>query len=96
MRSLFAWIMFAGKDFVAVEERMADGTTSSTERIPLPSPPRIVLAVIISMACCLAASYAWAQKVEPWFGRVTKAAEEVMMGKGGPAAERGVLPVRKE
>ncbi|MCJ1392699.1 hypothetical protein MMC18_005570 [Xylographa bjoerkii] len=94
VRSLFAWCMFAGTSLAVVEERNADGTVTVSQRLPLPGGWRIAFSVVVSMGACLVASYAWAVRVEPWFGRVTKWAEETMMGKGG--AGREVLPVRTE
>ena len=80
------------------QERVADGTIVSSIRSPLPGSMRITVSVVISMGCILIASYFWALHVEPWFGWITKAAEETMMGKGHGAETNGktVLPVRKE
>ena len=97
--------MFAGKAITTIEERQADGTVLKSERIPLPGGPRTAVAVIISMSACLLASYWWTERVEPWFGWITKVAEDRMMGKedGGtalksplPLRERSPLPSRKE
>ena len=94
VRSLFAWCMFAGAELAVVEERNADGSLATSERLPLPGGARIAASVLVCAVVCGAASYAWAGRVEPWFGRCTKWAEERMMGKGG--GRREVLPVRKE
>ncbi|MCJ1318450.1 hypothetical protein MMC15_003778 [Xylographa vitiligo] len=96
LRSLFAWCMFAGARLAVVEERTADGAVAVSQRLPLPGGWRTAGSVLVSMAACAAASYAWAGRVEPWFGRCTRWAEEVMMGKGGAGGGREVLPVRKE
>jgi len=105
MRSLFSWIMFAGKGITTIEERQGDGTIQKFERIPLPGSARTAVAVIISMSACLVASYWWTERVEPWFGWITKVAEDRMMGKGDggealksplPLRERSPLPSRKE
>ncbi|MCJ1396942.1 hypothetical protein MMC11_000134 [Xylographa trunciseda] len=93
-RSLLAWCMFAGTSLAVVEERNADGTITVSQRLPLPRAWRTILSVVVSMGACGVASYAWASKVEPWFARCTRWAEETMMGKGSGARE--VLPLRKE
>ncbi|MCJ1282593.1 hypothetical protein MMC26_001918 [Xylographa opegraphella] len=92
LRSLFAWCMFAGTGLAVVEERNADGSVTTSQRLPLPGAWRTAGSVLLSMAACGLASYAWAVRVEPWFGRFTRWAEETMMGKRGGEA----LPVRKE
>jgi hypothetical protein len=94
MRSILAWIMFVGTSPITVEERDPDGRVMKFERIPLPGPFRTAVAVGISMGLCLVAAYAWAERVEPVFARITKVAEERMMGKGGEL--RTPLPVRRE
>ena len=96
MRSLFAWIMFGGKGIALIEERQADGTVIEFERIPLPGMPRTVVAVVSSMCAVLVASYFWAERIEPLFGKITKYAETTMMGKESNRGDRTPLPVRKE
>ena len=96
MRSLFAWIMFAGKSVTTIEETQADGTVAEFERIPLPGNARTAVAVMVSMSACLVASYWWTERVEPWFGWITKIAEDRMMGKGESNAElKSPLPLRQ-
>ena len=96
LRSLLAWIMFAGKAVTTIEERQADGTVETSQRIPLPGTARTAVAVVISMSACLVVSYWWTERVEPWFGWITKVAEERMMGKGeGGGPLKSPLPYRE-
>lgn len=39
------------------------------------------VAVVVTLACTLAASHLWMMKVEPVFGRITRGCEEVMTGR---------------
>ena len=97
VRSLFAWIMFGGKGLAEIEERQADGTVVKFERIPLPGMLRTVVAVAVTLGAVLVASYFWAERIEPLFGKITKYAETTMMGKAeGNREDSTPLPVRKE
>lgn len=108
MRSLFAWLMFAGVP--PVEMRQAGenggGDGETVMRIPLPGIPRTVGSVLVFSMALLGAAHVWTGKVEPWFGRVTKMAEERMAGResgngkgadgGGVGNGKAVLPIRRE
>ena len=69
-------------------------------RYPQPGSLRIVVAIAFSMGAMLVTAHFWAKKVEPVFGKITRAAEDLMFGRGdGVVAANGngsVLPLRKE
>jgi len=48
-----------------------------------PQPGLLTFAIVLPIffATLLSTSYAWAVKVEPWFGWITRKAEDVMFGK---------------
>lgn len=98
LRSVFAWILFTSEPR-AFEVTGADGNQYSIERYPQGSNFRIFVAVVVSMSMCLVTCHFWAKKVEPVFGRITKYAEDVMVGRkdgGSAVGGRPMLPVRKE
>ena len=102
MRSLFAWLMFAGQTLMPFEVQEGN-EKKSVMRYPLPGPWWTAASVVVSMSVMLVGAHFWAAKVEPWFGVITKKAEEVMTGRGsgggsigGTGNGRPVLPVRKE
>ena len=100
MRTLMAWFVFAGqapKEF----EITSDNKTRTIVRYPQPGSFRIIVAIAVSMGAMLVAAHFWAKKVEPVFGRITKAAEDWMFGRGEPGVVNGggtgpMLPLRKE
>ena len=98
MRTLLAWFVFAGQKKRPFEVPGHDGKSTTVQRYPQPGDLRIILAITASMGVMLFASHWWAKKVEPVFGRMTKAAEELMVSKGDGSRSPGrpVLPVRKE
>ena len=93
MRSLFAWMLFFNATPVDVEMRGDDDTEYLITRYPLPGHLHIGISVMIFAVVLLGASHVWTAKVEPWFGWMTKKAEDLMKT---PSEARVVLPVRKE
>lgn len=103
MRSVFAWMMFAGVPAVEMLQTGDDGETGKVMRIPLPGVMRTVGSVVVFSVLLLGTAHLWAGRVEPWFGWITRKAEERMGGRvGGSAGGEGVgsgqtvLPVRME
>ena len=94
MRSLFAWLMFAGREMQSFEVKDGE-VVGQVWRYPLPGVVRTFVSVVASMGLCLLAAHYWASRVEPCFGRITKAIEDEMFGRRGEAPKT-VLPVRKE
>ena len=103
MRSVLAWLVFAGQALRPFEAPGPDGKNITVQRYPQPGELRIIVSLVVSMGCMLLASHWWAARVEPIFGRITKAVEDVMtskkadgmvVGRGSPG--RPVLPVRNE
>ena len=93
MRSVFAWLMFAGREMQSFEVKEGE-EVKSVWRYPLPGAMRTFVSVVISMGMCLFAAHYWANRVEPVFGRMTKAVEDEMFGR--KEVPKTVLPVRKE
>jgi peptidoglycan/LPS O-acetylase OafA/YrhL len=101
MRSLLAWITFAGQEPQPFEVQNGENQTYQIHRYPQPGSARIFVAIIISMGAMLFASHHWAKSVEPVFGKITKRAEEIMFSNGGGGSgeksnTRPILPTRKE
>ena len=94
MRSVFAWLMFAGREMQSFEVKDGE-VVGQVWRYPLPGVVRTFASVVASMGLCLLAAHYWASRVEPCFGRITKAIEDEMFGRRGEAPKT-VLPVRKE
>ena len=76
MRSILAWLLFAQQDLQRVEE---DG--KQYMRYPQPGLSTFAIILPVFVTTLLSASYVWAVKVEPWFGLITKKAEDFMSGK---------------
>ena len=110
MRSVFAWMMFAGVPAVEMQQTGDDGKTSTVMRVPLPGLMRTAGSVVVFSVLLLGIAHFWAGRVEPWFGWITRKAEERMGGRGGGNGGGGgsgigsgevgngkaVLPVRME
>ena len=76
MRSILAWLLFAQQNLQRVEE---DG--KQYMRYPLPGLLTFAIVLPIFITILLSASHLWAVKVEPWFGWITRKAEDIMFGK---------------
>jgi peptidoglycan/LPS O-acetylase OafA/YrhL len=88
LRTIFAWIMFAGKSPRQFEVKGANGESVWVDRYPQPGPFGIWVAVAVSMGLCLLTCDWWSNRVEPLFGKMTKWAEELTFKKGDGAVER--------
>ena len=93
VRSVMAWLAFQRTP------REFKTDNGNVLRYPQRSEPAIYFAIAFSMGLMLVASHFWALKVEPWFGRFTKMAEEATIAnRASPeAAGNGsmLLPTRK-
>ena len=92
MRSILSWLIFARESLKEMEERSAENTYI-VMRYPLPSIPTFIIVMPIFFLILFSATHVWAVKVEPYFGVITKKAEDLMFGK----QERPTtLPVRQD
>lgn len=88
MRSVLAWLLFSRQQLTEIEEEGQKHT-----RYPLPGIPTFVLVMPVFFVILFTATHFWAVKVEPYFGVMTKVAEDIMFEK----SERSTtLPVRKD
>ena len=88
MRSLLTALLFAG----AEPAKIVEGRTTYI-RLPLPGIPTFLFALPVFFVVLFCAADAWAEKVEPVFGIITKKAEVLMFGK---AERQPALPVRTD
>ena len=101
MRSLLAWLTFAGQVPQPYDVQVGpDGKVMSVQRYPQPRSLRIVGSIVLSMGAMLVAAHYWAKNVEPVFGQITKRAENLMFTQGDSCGAGGLgkpmLPVKKE
>ena len=88
MRSILAWLLFSRQKITEIEE---EGKKSM--RYPLPGIPTFLIAMPAFFVILFTATHFWATKIEPYFGIITKTAEDIMVGK----SEKGTaLPVRRD
>ncbi|KAL8716378.1 MAG: hypothetical protein Q9220_000285 [cf. Caloplaca sp. 1 TL-2023] len=88
LRSILAWMLFARSRLTEVEEE-----GKKHMRYPLPGIPTFLAAMPVFMVILFTATHFWAIKVEPYFGIMTKTAEDIMFGKG---EKNPALPMRKD
>lgn len=88
MRSILSWLLFSRQELTQMEEN-----GSAVMRYPLPGISTFIIVMPVFMVILLTATHFWAIKVEPWFGVITKSAENLMFGKHERAPS---LPVRKD
>ncbi|KAL9609876.1 MAG: hypothetical protein Q9167_005394 [Letrouitia subvulpina] len=88
MRSVLSWLLFSRQELTQMEEN-----GSAVMRYPLPGIPTFIVVMPVFMVILLTATHIWAIKVEPWFGVITKSAEDLMFGKHERVPS---LPVRKD
>lgn len=88
MRSVLAWLLFSQQQITEIEE---EGKRHM--RYPLPGMPTFLVVMPVFFVILFTATHFWAVKIEPYFGIITKTAEDIMFGK----SERNTaLPVRKD
>lgn len=88
MRSILAWILFSRQQITEIEEG-----GKKFMRYPLPGTPTFLVAMPIFFVILFTATHFWAIKVEPYFGIMTKTAEDIMYDKSEKST---ALPVRRD
>lgn len=93
MRTILSWLLFSRSELVEMQEHTGDKTYIIL-RYPIPSYTMFFITMPIFFVILFSISHVWAQKVEPYFGIITKTAEDIMFGK---KQERStVLPIRHD
>ena len=93
MRTVLAWALFARSELVEMQERNGE-QTYILMKYPIPGYTMFFIALPIFFVILFTLTHIWTQKVEPYFGVITKMAEDLMFGK---KQERpNVLPVRQD
>ncbi|KAL8959538.1 MAG: hypothetical protein Q9193_003623 [Seirophora villosa] len=88
MRSVLAWLLFSRQQITEIEEE-----GQKHMRYPLPGVATFMVVMPIFFVILFTATHFWAIKIEPYFGIITKTAEDVMFGK---SERSSTLPVRKD
>ncbi|KAL8721971.1 MAG: hypothetical protein Q9225_001446 [Loekoesia sp. 1 TL-2023] len=88
MRSILAWLLFSRQQITEIEEE-----GKKHMRYPLPGTPTFLVVMPIFFVILFTATHFWAIKVEPYFGIITKTAEDIMFGKSDKTT---ALPVRRD
>ncbi|KAL8642332.1 MAG: hypothetical protein Q9228_000954 [Teloschistes exilis] len=88
MRSVLAWLLFSRQQITEIEEE-----GQKHMRYPLPGVPTFVFVMPVFFVILFTATHFWAVKVEPYFGVMTKTAEDIMFGK---SERSSALPIRKD
>lgn len=88
MRSVLAWLLFSRQQITEIEEE-----GQKHMRYPLPGVPTFVIVMPVFFVILFTATHFWAVKVEPYFGVMTKTAEDIMFGK---SERSSALPIRKD
>jgi len=93
MRTVLAWLLFSRSQLVEVQEQSGQQTLVLM-KYPIPGYTMFFISLPIFFVILFSLTHIWAQKVEPYFGIITKLAEDLMFGK---KQERPtVLPVRQD
>ena len=99
MRSVLAWILFAGQSLVPIEEQRPRPAPEEgyemvvVMRYPLPNTGMYFIALPAYFIFLGGAAHLWTIKLEPIFGSLTKQAEDIMFGK---ESRQAPLPVRHD
>ena len=94
MRTVLAWLLFSRSELVETQD-FKDGQTYTLLRYPIPGYTMFFISIPVFFVILFTLTHVWAQKVEPYFGIVTKHAEDLMFGR--KQQERpSVLPVRQD
>ena len=93
MRTVLAWLMFARSQLVETQEVRGE-QTYILMKYPIPGYTMFFISLPVFFVVLFSLTHVWTQKVEPYFGIITKTAEDIMFGK---KQERpNVLPVRHD
>ena len=107
MRSILSWLLFAGQNLIPFEEKNPqppvpipgfDNSFLGSEaivvmRYPLPGPAVFVTVMPIFFVILGATCHYWTSNIEPYFGIITRRAEDIMFGKETRPA---TLPTRHD
>lgn len=94
MRSILSWLLFAKSKLVQFQEQNGD-QRYIVMKYPLPGAGTFFIVFLIFFPILFTATHLWATRLEPQFGLVTKAIEEVLFGKK-EAPKPTILPTRKD
>ena len=93
MRTVLSWLLFSRSQLVEMQE-MRGEQTYILMKYPIPGYTMFFISLPIFFVVLFSLTHVWALKVEPYFGIITKTAEDMMFGK---KQERPtVLPVRHD
>ena len=93
MRTVLAWLLFSRSQLQEMQE-VQGGQTYILLKYPIPGYTMFFISLPVFFVVLFSLTHVWAQKVEPYFGIMTKYAEDLMFGK---KQERPtVLPVRQD
>lgn len=93
MRTILAWLLFSRSELEQIEDRPGD-PVSALLRYPIPGYTMFFITMPVFFVVLFSLTHLWATKVEPYFGMITKAAEDLMFEKKQERAT--VLPVRQD
>ncbi|KAF1982002.1 hypothetical protein K402DRAFT_398040 [Aulographum hederae CBS 113979] len=88
LRSCFQWFLFAGIAPQKFSEKNDKGEMKEWERLPAAEGWKLAIGLPLFFAVLLLLAHVWTVKVEAWCARVTKWAEERMVGKTSQADEK--------
>lgn len=93
MRTVLAWVVFAGQPLEAFPLDHPTEERDSIYRFAQPGTLRIAIGILVTAAVTLFASHLWANNFEPAFGKITAWAESKMKSAGeGPILTGGSSP----
>lgn len=112
LRTVFAWIMFAGSELQEVQDMVDQGPYWPNEvwvtfqRYPLPGYFRCLVATLVLGVVTLGCSHLWNLKVEPVCAKITSMSEKLVRGQCSSqdvleavkitTEKESLLPVRRE
>ena len=92
MRTVLAWLLFSRSELAEMPERAGEQTYILL-KYPIPGYTMFFVSLPVFFVILFSLTHLWSQKVEPYFGIITKNAENIMFGK----EERpSALPVRHD
>jgi peptidoglycan/LPS O-acetylase OafA/YrhL len=93
MRTVLAWVVFAGQPLEAFPLERPTEERDTIYRFAQPGTARIATGIVLMAAVTLGASHLWANNFEPAFGKITAWAESKMKSAGnGPILTGGLSP----
>ncbi len=86
LRTVLTWLVFGGADPEPTQIDV-NGSPMDVALYPQPGSLRILVSIAVMTPLLLVAAHWWNARVEPLFGRITRAAEELMWVPGSDAAK---------